>query len=135
MLVCCGEQRRPAVDAEGDPAVRRRAVVERVEDGPELLAHRLERVALEQERALEQVAPMDPDRPAAELPAVEREVVLERAGAARRVVRATGSAGSPDAVTSSASSSGRTPLNGLWVACQRPFSASHWYIGKRLIQT
>ena len=67
-----GEQRRPAVDAERDAAVRRRAVLERVEDGAELLAHALERLALEQEAALEQVAPMDPDRPAAELPAVER---------------------------------------------------------------
>ena len=80
------EQRRPAVDAEGDPAVRRRAVVEGVEDGPELLAHPLERVALELEAALEQVAAMDPDRAAAELPAVEREVVLERPGAAGRVL-------------------------------------------------
>ena len=78
---------------------------------------------------------MDPDRPAAELPAVEGEVVLQGARPAGRVVRATGVAGSPDAVTSSASSSGTTPLNGLWVASQRPFSASHWYIGKRLTQT
>ena len=81
------EQGRPAVDAEGDPAVRRRAVVEGVEDGPELLAHRLERMALELETALEQVAAVDPDRPATELPAVEREVVLERPGTAGRVVR------------------------------------------------
>ena len=82
-----GEQRRPAVDAERDPAVRRGAVLERVEDRAELLAHPLERLALEQERALEQVAPMDPDRAAAELPAVEGEVVLERPGPAGRVVR------------------------------------------------
>ena len=81
-----GQQGRPAIDAEGDPAVRRRAVLERVEDGPELLVHRLERVALQPERALEQVAPVDPDRAAAELPAVEREVVLERPGAAGRVL-------------------------------------------------
>ena len=86
MFVWCGEERRPAVDAEGDPAVRRRAVLEGVEDGPELLVHPLERVALEPERALEQVAPVDPDRAAAELPAVEREVVLERPGAAGRVL-------------------------------------------------
>ena len=44
------------------------------------------RLALQQEAALEQVAPMDPDRAAAELPAVEREVVLERAGPAGRVL-------------------------------------------------
>ena len=92
-------------------------------------------LALEQEAALEQVAAMDAHRPAAELPAVEGEVVLERPGAAGRIVRATGLAGSPEAVTSSASSSGTTPLNGLWVASQRPFSSSHWYIGKRLTQT
>src|SRR5512143_2571424 len=46
-----------------------------------------------------------------------------------------GLAGSPEFVTSSASSSGSTPLNGLWVASQRPTSASHWYIGKRWTQT
>ena len=34
----------------------------------------------------------------------------------------------------SASSSGTTPLNGLWVASQRPPSASHLYIGKRWTQ-
>ena len=77
---------------------------------------------------------MDPDRAATELPAVEREVVLECSGTARRILGRR-CAGSPDAVTSSASSSGRTPENGLWVACQRPISGSHWYIGKRLIQT
>ncbi len=134
MFVCCAEQRGPAVDAERDPAVRRRAVLEGVEDGPELLAHALERVALEQERALEQVAAMDPDGAAAELPAVEREVVLQGPRATGRVVGRR-PAGSPDAVISSASSSGTTPLNGLWVASQRPSSVSHWYIGKRWIQT
>ena len=86
MLVWCGEQRGPAIDAERDPAVRRGAVLEGVEDRAELLAHRLERVALEQERALEQLAPVDPDRAAAELPAVEREVVLERPRPAGRVL-------------------------------------------------
>ena len=80
-----GEERGPAIDAEGDPAVRRRAVLECVEDGPELLAHPLARLTLEQERALEELAPVDPDRPATELPAVEREVVLERPRAAGRV--------------------------------------------------
>ena len=45
-----------------------------------------------------------------------------------------GRAGSPDAVTSSGSSSGRTPENGLWVASQRPPSGSHWYIGNRWTQ-
>ena len=81
-----GEERGPAVDADGDPTVRRRAVVEGVEDRTELLAHPLHRVALEQERALEEVAAMDPDRAATELPAVEREVVLEGPGATGRVL-------------------------------------------------
>ena len=40
-----GQQRRPAVDAERDPAVRRRPVLERVEHGAELLAHPLDRSA------------------------------------------------------------------------------------------
>ena len=114
--------------------MRRRAVLERVEDRPELLAHALGRLALQREAPLEQVAAMDADRAAAELPAVERDVVLERAGAAGRILRRRACAGSPEAVTSSASSSGTTPLNGLWVASQRPSSSSHWYIGKRLTQ-
>ena len=67
--------------------MRRRAVLEGVEDRPELLAHPLEGVTLELEAALEQVAPMDPDRAATELPAVEREVVLERPGVPRRIIR------------------------------------------------
>ena len=68
---------------------------------PNLLAHPLERLALEQEAALEQVAPMDPDRPAAELPAVEREVVLERAGPAGRIVRRRSGRDRPTPSTSS----------------------------------
>ena len=67
--------------------MRRRPVVERVEDGPELLVHRLQRVALELEAALQQLPPVDPDGAAAELPAVERQVVLERPGTAGGVVR------------------------------------------------
>ena len=93
-----GEERRPAIDAEGDPAVRRRAVLEGVEDGAELLAHPLDRLALQQEAALEQVAPVDADRAAAELPAVEREVVLHAPGPGRPDRPATGCAGSPEAV-------------------------------------
>ena len=37
---------------------------------------------------------------------------------------------SPEAVVSRTSSSGTTPLNGLWVASQRWNGSSHWYIGK-----
>ena len=51
-----GEQRRPAVDAERDPAVRRRAVLERLEHRAEPLLHLLRRVALEGEAPREQVA-------------------------------------------------------------------------------
>ena len=72
---------------EGDPAVRRGPVLECLEDRAELLAHPVERLALEQEAALEQVVAVDPDRPAAELPAVQRKVVLEGPGASGRIVR------------------------------------------------
>src|SRR5262245_19164342 len=74
------KQRRPAVDAKCDPAVRRCAVLERVEDRPELLAHPVLGLALEREAQREQLPPMNPDGPAAQLPAVERDVVLERPG-------------------------------------------------------
>ena len=56
MFVWWRQQRRPAVDAERDAAVRRRAVLERLEDRAEALLHLLERVALEVEAAGEQVA-------------------------------------------------------------------------------
>src|SRR6478609_3544266 len=59
------EDHRPAVDAQRDPAVRRRAVVEGVEHGPELLVHAFHGLALEAERTLEQIASVDPDRSAA----------------------------------------------------------------------
>ena len=72
---------------------------------------------------------MDADRAAAQLPAVEGEVVLQCPCTAGRVVR-VGWSRSPEVVTSSSSSSGTTPLNGLCVASQRLPSASHWYIGK-----
>ena len=128
-----GEERRPAVDAERDPAVRRRPVVERLEERPEALVHLLHGVALQREAALEEVLAPDSDGPAAQLPAVEDDVVLHRRA------RPAGSSGdgrfgSPDVVASSGSSSGTTPLNGLCVASQRPPSASHLYIGKRWTQ-
>src|SRR4051812_17271372 len=69
--------------------MRRCPVVECVENGAELLLLRLERVTLEQERALEQVALVDPDGPAAELPAVEGQVVLGRPGSPGRVLART----------------------------------------------
>src|SRR5829696_4336542 len=54
-----GEERGPAIDAEGDAAVRWRAVVERLEHRPELLPHRLERVPLQRKRLLQEVAAPD----------------------------------------------------------------------------
>src|SRR5512146_2523843 len=51
---------------------RRGAVGEGLEERPELVAHALEAVALEGERPSEQLPAIDPDRAAAELPAVER---------------------------------------------------------------
>src|SRR5262249_41389280 len=74
-------------DAQRDAAVRWRAVVERVEDRPELLAHRLRGLALQGERALEQVAAPDADGPAPELPAVEDDVVLQGTSLSRWVAR------------------------------------------------
>ena len=81
------EEGRPAVDAERDPAVRRRAELERVEHRPELLVHRRLGVALEREALDEQVVLPDPHGAAAQLPAVEHDVVLHRAGLARGVAR------------------------------------------------
>src|SRR5439155_14159533 len=81
------EQCGPAIDADRDPAMRWGAEVEGVEDRPELLVHRLGGVTLEGERALEEVAPPDANGAAAELPAVEDDVVLHRPRAAGRVAR------------------------------------------------
>ena len=129
-----GQQGRPAVDAERDPAVRRRAVLERVEERAELLVHRLERVALEREaRSSRSRRWIRIEPPPSSQPLSARSYWSARARPAGS--SGDGPIGSPDAVISSASSSGRTPLNGLWVASQRPCSASHWYIGKRLTQT
>ena len=94
MFVCSAKQRRPAIDAEGDPAVRRRAVLEGVEDGPELLVHR--------PRASGPGAGSERSSrsrrwirigPATQLPAVERQVVLEGPGTAGRIVRRRASPG------------------------------------------
>src|SRR5687767_13083416 len=60
------EERRPSIDAECDAAVRWGAEFERVEDRTELVAHPFKGLALEQEAAFQQIAPMDPHGPAAE---------------------------------------------------------------------
>ena len=71
-----GEQGRPAIDAHGDAAMRRSAVVEGLQDAAEALVHLLERVALQREAPLQQLALVDSDRASAQLPAVQRDVVL-----------------------------------------------------------
>ena len=73
-----GHQRGDAVDAEGDAAVRRRAVLQRVEQEAEL-GFGLFRADAEQleHRALH-VRAMDADRTAADLVAVEHHVVAAR---------------------------------------------------------
>ena len=77
---------------------------------------------------------MDPDRAATELqPFSARSYWSARARPAGSSI--DGYAGSPEAVVSRTSSSGSTPLNGLWVASQRSPSVSQWYIGKRWTQT
>ena len=86
-VVLVGQQSDPAVDAQRDAAVRRGAVLERVEDRAELGLLGLDAVALEHQRALEQVVLVDADRPAAQLPAVEHQVVLERARLTSRIGR------------------------------------------------
>src|SRR5207247_4584375 len=58
----------------------------RLEQCPELLVHPCLGLALEREAPGEEVAAVDADRSAAELPAVEGDVVLESTGPAGRVV-------------------------------------------------
>src|SRR5439155_566735 len=84
---------RPAIEdpREGDagrPEQRRQAGPrrERLEQCPELLVHPCLGLALEREAPGEEVAAVDADRSAAELPAVEGDVVLESTGPAGRVV-------------------------------------------------
>ena len=67
---------RPPVDAQRDAAMRRGAVLESVEKSAELRAHALDGVALHRERAFEELTLVDADAAAAELPAVEGQVVL-----------------------------------------------------------
>ena len=81
--VAAGEQRDDAVDAERDPAVRRRAVAQRLEQEAEaplrlLGVHPEDLEDLALDRRV-----VDADRAAAELPAVDDEVVGARAQRAR----------------------------------------------------
>ena len=112
-------KRRPAVDPERDAAVRRRAVLERLEHRAEPLLHLVQRVALQAEAALEQgaVARSGPTRRRA--PSRSARCRTASRGHGRRGRRANDRRGRPSAVVSSGSSSGTTPLNGLCVASQR----------------
>src|SRR3954451_9089532 len=67
--------------------MRRRSVLERLQERPELLLHPGFRLALKGEAPSEKITAVDPDGAAAELPAIEHDAVLERAGAAGRVAR------------------------------------------------
>ena len=81
------EKGRPAINAERDPAVRWRPVVERLEQRAEHVVHPLKAVALQREAPLEELLAMDPDGATTELPAVEDDVVLHRPGPAGRILR------------------------------------------------
>ena len=75
--------RADAVEPQGDAAVRRRAVPERVEEESEALAPLLGRDPEHAEDALLEVVAVDADRARAELPPVDDDVVRARANAAR----------------------------------------------------
>ena len=109
-------------------------VLERLEHRAEPLLHLVERVALEVEAAGQQVALPDPDRAAAELPAVEHDVVLHRMGAPGRVV------GRPVVEAAGDGRQERLLLGNdaaervVRRVPARLLSASHLYIGKRWTQ-
>ena len=77
-LLAPGEQRDDPVDAHRDPAVRRRAVAQRVEQEAEPRLGLLRADPEQLEHALLDLEPVDTDRAAADLGAVEHEVVGAR---------------------------------------------------------
>ena len=84
-VLLAGEDRHQPVDAEREAAVRRGAVLERVEEEAEPLLRLLVADAEQAEDARLQLGLVDPDRPGAELPPVEHQVVglaahLQRVG-------------------------------------------------------
>ena len=97
---------------------------------PNLACSRLGAMALERERARQQVVAVNSDRSATQLPAVEHQVVLERTCSAGGIVGRRLRAGRPTSSSAALHPPGSTPLNGLCVASQRLPSASHLYIGK-----
>ena len=74
-VVLPGQERGHAIQAERDPPVRWNAVPERPQEEPELLLGLFGPDAEHLEHAPLEVRVVDPDAPAAELPAVQREVV------------------------------------------------------------
>ena len=81
-------ERDDAIEAEGDAAVRRRAVLERVEEEAEPRPRVLVRDAEQAEHVPLHVGPVNPDAAAGDLGAVQRQVVGARARAAGRRSRA-----------------------------------------------
>ncbi len=121
-VVDLGIEGGPPVETDRDPAVRRGTVLQRVEEGAELVAHALDGVAHEPERLLEQLAPVDADRsPADSQPFSARSYCCARTA--------------PGSDSRSGRSSGTGALNGLWVASQRWPASSQVNIGKRCTQT
>src|SRR5436305_6438407 len=78
-----GEERDEALDAEREPAVRRRAHLQRLEEPAELGLRVLVGHAHRAKDALLNLLPMDPDRAGAELLADEDEVVMQAERRAR----------------------------------------------------
>src|SRR5439155_6731876 len=76
-----GQDGGEPVDPDREPGVRRRAVPERVEKEPEAGTRLLACDAKQREHLLLHVGGMDSDAAGAELPAVDDEVVRQRAGA------------------------------------------------------
>ena len=69
------QQHDQPIEPEGNPAVRRRAKFERIEQEPELCLRLLLVDAEQIENAQLDIAPMVPDTPAADFAAVEHHVV------------------------------------------------------------
>src|SRR5207249_8380504 len=71
-----GEEGDEPLDAEREPAVRRRPHAQRVEEPAELRLRLVIRHAHRPEHALLDLLPVDPDRAGAQLPAVPDQVVV-----------------------------------------------------------
>ena len=116
------QQRDDAIEAERDAAVRRRAVLERVEEEAEARPRVLVGDAEQAEDVPLHVGAMDSDAAAGDLRAVERQVVRARAHAVRAPI------------SSSGTSSGRGDVNGWCIESQRFSSAFHSNSGNSVTQ-